>query len=146
MYSIGCLYLSGYSIASLHYILPITRCLNIRKVTPDFMDYMLAIFLYRLKARPMSVEVVVAHTFKLSYTLCRPELKGPIPALRRRLTMEQCRGNYTLDMHKSNPCFPTTDKVLCFKHYYFILLSLQIEHDLSQGDISWDCSRLVEFE
>src|SRR6218665_3607112 len=62
-----------------NYILPITRtkfqCLNIHKVTPDFMDYLLPLVEYRRVALPISVGIVIAHKFRGSNTTCRYEIK-----------------------------------------------------------------------
>src|SRR6218665_3041953 len=49
-------------------------------------------------------------------------------------------------MRKETTCLQTTENVLCFKYYNFLLHSLQFAYYLSKGEISWNYySLLIEF-
>src|SRR6218665_1775165 len=133
-----------------NYILPITRTqfqfLNTGKVTPDFMDYMSPLLEFRKSTISISVDIVVGLKFHKCNRFYRSQVKMQrLGLLRLLLNMEPIEGNSFFIMNKEMTCLPTTDKVLCFKHFDFLLHSLQFAHYLCNGETSWNYSFLGEF-
>src|SRR6218665_1243637 len=132
-----------------NYILPITRTrfqfLNTQKVTPDFIDYMLPLLEFRKAAMPRFLDYAVAlRSVAFNYS-SRHLIITQCTGTRGQMKIEHYSNHFYLTLHKLMPCYPTTEKVSCFKYYNFLLYSLQFAHSLSNGEMSCDYGLLVEF-
>src|SRR6218665_3510968 len=133
-----------------NYILPITgtqfQSLSSRRVIPDFINnYMLPLLEHRKMAMPLAVQHVVFQRLYKSTTNFRREIKTLSLGIRLKLKVGHAETNFDMNMYKAMACLPTIEKISCFKHYDFLLHSLNFAYYLSNREISWDCSLLVEF-
>jgi len=132
-----------------NYILPTIRTqfqfLNTRKVTPDFMDYMLPLLDYRKAAMPIFAELAIASKFYKCNAFYHIAIKTNGLLLRQLLRIQETVGNSHFIMVKAMTCYPPIEKVLRSKYYDFILFSLQFAYYLTDVEISWNCSPIVEF-
>src|SRR6218665_674197 len=132
-----------------NYILPITQTefhiLNTGKVRPDFMDYMLPLLDYRKAAMPIFAELAIASKFYKCNAFYHIAIKTNGLLLRQLLRIQETVGNSHFIMVKAMTCYPPIEKVLRSTYYDFILFSLQFAYYLTDVEISWNCSPIVEF-